>query len=123
MEVLRLNPTTYLPDSLVEGYTSMIWTERYLENGEFEMKTPKVSETKALIPENSMLSLLDTQEVMFVETHSIGRDSNGISELTVKGRTFETFLQKLYLQDNSKEAKLLFLEFYTAKAQTRASCI
>lgn len=92
MDVVRLNSVTYYPDTLVEGYNSMIWTERNRENGDFEMKTPKVLETKALLPVGSMISLIDSKEVMFVETHSIGRDSDGYPELTVTGRTFDTFL-------------------------------
>jgi hypothetical protein len=93
MDVLRLDPVTYLPNSLVEGYNSMIWTERYLDNGEFEMKTPNVASTMILIPEGTPISLRDSKEVMFVETHSIGVDSDGGRELTVAGRTFETFLE------------------------------
>jgi hypothetical protein len=97
MDVLRLNAVTYYPDALIEGYSSMIWTERNLENGDFEMKTPKVAETRALLPIGSQISLRDTNEIMMVETHSIGRDNNGYSELTVTGRTFETFLENRVL--------------------------
>jgi len=43
------------------------------------------------------LGLLDSKEVMIVETHSIGRDSEGYPELTVTGRTFETFLENRVL--------------------------
>lgn len=90
MDVLRLNTSTFIPDTLVEGYNSMIWTERYLGNGEFELKTTKVSETKALIPEGQLITLRDTKEVMIVESHSITRSDENNSELTVKGRSFET---------------------------------
>ena len=92
MDVIRLDDA-YLGDSLVEGYTSMIWTERLLENGEFELKTAEVEATKNLLPEGAHISLLDSYEVMTVETHEISVDSAGNPELTVTGRSFETFLE------------------------------
>lgn len=87
MDVMRLNPLTYLPDELVEGYASLVWTERQLDPSEFEMKTSKVVQTKSLIPEGSLITHLDTAEVMLVENHSIAKDSNGFPELTVSGRS------------------------------------
>lgn len=94
MDVFRLDAATYLPDSLIEGYNTMIWTERYLPNGEFEMKTAKVEETRVLIPEGRCIGLLDSPEVMIVENHSIGVDDQGVKELTITGRTFETVAEQ-----------------------------
>lgn len=93
MDVLPLHPTTYLPTGLVEGYTSMIWTERFAESGDFELKTPKVLATQALLPEKSLVSLRDTKEVMMVETHTIEVNEAGVPELTITGRSIDTFLE------------------------------
>lgn len=93
MDVVRLDPITYLPDVLVEGYSSMIWTERFLTNGEFELKTAKVVETMTLIPELSLISHMETKELMWVENHAIGINANGDVELTTTGRSFDTFLE------------------------------
>ena len=93
MDVVRLDGDTYLPNGLVEGYNSMIWTERYQKNGDFEMHTPNIEKMKIFLPEGSYISLLDSEEVMRVETHEIQVNSAGVPELTVTGRTFETFLE------------------------------
>lgn len=93
MDVVRLNKTTYIPDTLVENYSSMIWTERCLENGEFQLTTPDIEGTRSLIPEGSLISLMDSLEVMIVENHSIKRDDKGAPTMTATGRTFETFLE------------------------------
>ncbi len=93
MDVVRLNSDSYLPELLVEGYSSMIWTERFFTNGDFNMVTPKIAETRALIPEGSHIGLLDSPEVMRVETHDVKVNDDGIPELTITGRTFETFLE------------------------------
>lgn len=99
MDVLRLTTqsSSWRVDEIVEGYSSLIWTERYLDHGEFEMKTYKVKETRALIPEGSLITLMDTHEIMMVENHAIDIDDDGIAFLTVTGRSFETFLEQRVL--------------------------
>lgn len=92
MDVVRLD-SSYLPDGLIEGYRSMIWTERYFTNGDFEMVTPKIAGTRLAIPEGSFISLLDSKEVMRVETHSIKVNDRGVPELNLAGRTVETSLE------------------------------
>ncbi len=92
MDVVRLD-SSYLPDGLVEGYRSMIWSERYFTNGDFEMVTPKIEATRLILPEGSFISLLDSKEVMRVETHTIKVNDRGTPELNLAGRTVETFLE------------------------------
>lgn len=97
MKVVRLGPpysTDYVPDELVEGYSSMIWTERFSEDGEFELKTTKVAETMSLLPEDTLISHLGTSEVMLVETHKIGVSPEGDYELTVSGRDLGAFIKE-----------------------------
>lgn len=89
MDVIKLNPSTYLGEELVRGWTNMIWTERFLPAGEFELRTPLVEWTRNLIPEDSLISLRDSREVMRVEDLEIETDDDGIEELKVTGRTEE----------------------------------
>lgn len=96
MNVFRVNGSTFLGEAVIEGYSSLIWTERYLPAGEFELRTPLVDQTRSLIPEDSLISHTDTAEVMIVETHEIERTDNGDIELVVKGRTFETILEQRF---------------------------
>lgn len=77
----------------VEGYDSLIWTERFQPAGEFELVTGKVDATRALLPLGSYLSLTDSREIMVVETHSISADNDGSRKLTVKGRTLWSLLE------------------------------
>ena len=93
MDLTRLDPITYKPDVLIEGYEYLIWTERFADAGEFEMKTAKVDITRSLIPPNSLVSLVDSSVVMIVETHSVSRTDSGEQWLTVYGRSFESFLR------------------------------
>jgi Siphovirus ReqiPepy6 Gp37-like protein len=97
MDIYRLDPNTYLPNALLEGYSSMIWTERHVGRGDFELKTAEVFPTMEFLPEGTLLGLRDSPEIMVVETRSISVDAEGLSELTIVGKTFETFLENRIL--------------------------
>jgi hypothetical protein len=85
---------TFLPDDLIEGYTSLIWTERMGDAGGFELMTPDIDQTAALIPEDSLLTLRDSNEVMIVESHNLIRNAEGGAELKIVGSSYETMLQR-----------------------------
>lgn len=89
MDVIKLNPSTYVGQELVRGWTNMVWTERFLPAGEFELRTPLVEYTRNLIPEDSLISLRDSREVMQVEDINIETNEEGIDEAVVTGRTVE----------------------------------
>jgi hypothetical protein len=92
MDVLRLGEDFYV-DKILEGFTSIIWTERFIEAGDFELRTPRIAEMMEELPYDSIISLADTQEMMIVEQRSIEKNDQGGAELVIKGRSFETFLQ------------------------------
>lgn len=94
MDLLRITDTaTWLPDLSILDYTSLIWTERFLDFGEFELKTPNVNLLRTQLPLNSFVTLLNSREVMIVENHTIKTDSDGNSELTISGRSFDSILE------------------------------
>lgn len=101
MDFVRLGgryTTSYLPDYLIEGYSSLIWTERFEDPGEFEVRTVDVDRVSALLPEDTLVSHLDTQEVMIVETQEIEENANGHAELVVKGRSADSFLENRFVE-------------------------
>lgn len=89
MNVVTLNPSTFLGEEVVTDYSTMIWTERYTDAGEFELRSPAITQTMNLLPEDSLVGIAESREVMIVETHEVVTDSDGIAEVVVKGRTFE----------------------------------
>lgn len=108
MDIVRLGPlgdTTYVPDEMVEGYTSMIWTERFLPGGEFELRTPVIDETLDLLPEKSFISHLETDVVMRVETRNIGVNAEGVPELLVKGRDVNTIFSQRHVESKYQKKR------------------
>jgi len=93
MDFMRLNNTTWIPNQLIEGYSSLIWTERFSGAGDFEMHTPLIDATRALLKEGDFVTHLETKEVMIVETALITKNDEGVAELVYTGRTVETFLE------------------------------
>jgi hypothetical protein len=74
----------------------MIWTERFLEPGEFELRSPDINTMLTMLPVDapSLISLLDSKEVMIVESHSIEVDDSGVKTLVTKGRSLDSFLEQ-----------------------------
>lgn len=116
MDVLRLDRSSYLPDKLIEGYESMIWTERFLPSGDFQMKTTLVDETVKLLPEMSLISLRDTKEVMYVTTHDYSYNSDGYFEVTIKGKSVDTFVQHRTLEGPYKKKYKMARNYTRAEA-------
>lgn len=70
------------------------WAERFQAVGDFELTTQNVTGVRALLPERSMCSLRDSNVVMWVDSHSIETNSEGVDELTVKGRSLDWILMR-----------------------------
>lgn len=76
----------------------MIWTERFLSPGEFQLKTPYIEEMLEILPEKTLISHRQTKEVMMVEDHMIADNQEGIPELTVIGRSVDSILESRYVE-------------------------
>lgn len=114
MQLLRLGPlgsTAYIPDDLIEGYSSLIWTERGNTPGDFELRTPKVDEFRTLMPEGLLISELDSTEVMMVEDHEITISNDGYPELIVRGRTVDMMFEHRHIEAPYKKKRKMAREY------------
>lgn len=82
----------YFPQTVVEGYTSLIWKEGFRSSGEFELKTHEVQKTLDVLPLGTLVSLLDSNEVCIVTKHHIGTDEEDKDVLTVGGIALWVYL-------------------------------
>lgn len=111
MELLRLGSTIFKPLDVIEGWDSLIWTERYRGYGEFELRSYNIDEIINLLPTDDptikpqMVCLRDSREAMIVESHQITTDDKGREMVLTKGRTFETFLEQRVLFGLSNRPK------------------
>lgn len=93
MDLITLN-SNHQADKLIEGYDSLIWTERFNTIGDFEIQTGDINKFLTLLPEGLPISLRESNQVMVVETHRIVRKKNTGAKLIIKGRSFESILDR-----------------------------
>lgn len=93
MELLTLNQN-FQPIGSVENYGSLIWTERYDKNGDFEIRSSDINHLVNLLPRKSYVCLRDSTVPMIVETHKLVKPLRDKPEVAVIGRSFETVLDR-----------------------------
>jgi len=79
----------------VNGITSVVWTERYAEPGEFEIQSPLSSDIRSKLPIGSLISHTDTAEIMMVENHEIKEeDDDDETMVVITGRSLFAYLEQ-----------------------------
>lgn len=91
------NDPAFTRTVLVEGMTSAIWTERYQDFGDFEFRFADVEYGMAMLQPTALVTLRQSREVMQVESQEIELTDDRGYELVVKGRSFESILQRRYI--------------------------
>lgn len=114
MDLFKFIPGTGGPTVLVEGqmindYTSIMWTERYKEPGEFEFLAPLSVGLREFLPLGTLISHADTLEVMIVENHEINETRDEEPTLTITGRTFDSILEQRIVGINQARASTTHL--------------
>lgn len=98
MDIFKFNfdtdPTVLGQGELINGLSSKMWVERYSEPGEFEFTSPMSADIRSLLPEGTMISHVDTLEVMIVENHEIEEDGESDPILKTTGRSLVSYLEE-----------------------------
>jgi hypothetical protein len=79
----------FLANEPIDDFVSAIWTERYSQAGDCELKVPATPEMITKLAPDTYLALRGSNETMILETQSI---EEGL--MTVIGRTLDTFLDQ-----------------------------
>lgn len=91
MEYYTLNSALQI-DTVVEDYSSFIWTERYSDVGDFQIVTKSTLKSRQLLTVGTRVTRLGSHFLATIETVSDAIDDNGARNLTVTGRFFEALL-------------------------------
>lgn len=79
----------------INGINNVTWIERYREPGEFTIKGPVSSRLRTFLPLGTLISHIDTLEVMMVENHEIDEKvSDSEPEIVVTGRSLDAWLEQ-----------------------------
>lgn len=85
----------------INGYSRVTWVERYSAPGEFSIEANLSSGLGNFLPLGTLISHVDTLEVMIVENHEI--DDKIFSDPTIKisGRSFVSYLENRFVGANT----------------------
>lgn len=87
---------------IIDDYTSLIWTERYNECGDFEIVVPPSTEYVTYAANGYYLSLQDTKRLMIMESYELANDIENGPSLTISGRSLESILDRRIVWSQTK---------------------
>lgn len=79
--------------SVVENFTSFLWTDRYSENGEFELYLPPSIDAPSQYGLDWYIISPESEHAMIIESVLLEADDNGYS-YKVSGRSLESILSR-----------------------------
>lgn len=94
------SPTKLERGEVVNNLKSKLWVERYREAGEFKFVADAKSGVKELLSTGSLISHVDSTEVMIVENHEISDVRGKEPEIIITGRGFETYFDQRIVGSN-----------------------
>ncbi len=93
---------SFIGAETITGIDSVSWIERYREPGEFEINGRLSSGLKTFLPLQSLISHVNTMEIMIVENREITEEIDSDPTIKITGRSFETYLQHRIVGQNQK---------------------
>lgn len=95
-----VHPTRLDQGKLINGLKTKLWVERYRDASDFEFTANLDTLVHKELPVGTLISHVNTTEVMVVENHEINEDVGKESEVKITGRSFESFLENRIVGSN-----------------------
>lgn len=89
--------------TVVDKFESLIWTERFADIGDFELRLHSTLENRNLFPTGTRIAINKSYRVMTVETVEDATDDEGRRILILKGRSLEQILDDRAARDNTND--------------------
>lgn len=80
--------------AILDIYKSLIWTDRYSENGDFEVYTPASEATMEMVKMDYYLTNPESEHAMIIEDMRIDTDAENGDYLTISGRSLESIIDR-----------------------------
>lgn len=93
MRVIARN-VDMVPINEIDTYTSIIWTDRYSKEGDFELRVPCTDFNYKVFNEARYLTIDKSDRVMVLESRNIKTEVDKSDEYIIKGRSAETLLDR-----------------------------
>lgn len=79
---------------IIDNFSSLIWTKRYFEYGDFEVYVRADTETLELFQQGTYVSRDDDDMICIIETIRLNTDVENGNYLTVSGRCLKSMLER-----------------------------
>lgn len=101
MEVYVLN-RNFETTSIVDSYTSLIWTDRFNKAGDFELYLPTSKENLDRFQPDYYLWIKNSEHMMIIEDIKTTSDTEEGNNLTVTGRSLESILDRRIVWESTE---------------------
>lgn len=86
---------------IINGYKTLEWTERFTDPGEFKLKAPVSSGLRSKLPVGTLVSHVDTLELMYVTSNEIQTDTEEDEPpLIITGKSMEAWFRHRIVGDD-----------------------
>lgn len=93
MDFITIDSTNFQTGQVINDIKSAKWVERYREPGEFEIRCSPYDSIRTQLALGTLISHIDTRDVMMVETHEINEPEDGDPEMIITGRSLVAFFE------------------------------
>ena len=105
MELFKYNsPSTFSGGQAINNYDTVSWSESYRDPGDFDITARLSSGLREFLPEGTLISHINTLEIMMVENHVVKEDEDDDPLLTITGRGIECILEHRIVGQNQNWA-------------------
>lgn len=98
------------PEYVIDKFHSLIWTERFYEAGDFELKMPADEEDLSHLHLGGYLSIRQSERFMIIEKIEILTDIDSGNSFTITGRSAESVLDRRVIAKGILELDISYRE-------------
>ena len=88
--------------SIIDSYESVIWTDRYIGYGDFEIYAPFSFDLLNKVKQDYYLTILNSEHVMIIESVEILSDTDKGNRLKITGKSLESILNRRIMWSKAK---------------------
>ena len=88
--------------SIIDSYESVIWTDRYIGYGDFEIYAPFSFDLLNKVKQDYYLTILNSEHVMIIESVEILSDIDKGNRLKITGKSLESILNRRIMWSKAK---------------------
>lgn len=98
MDIFVMN-NSFETISIIDSYESVIWTDRYIGYGDFEIYAPFSFDLLNKVKQDYYLTVLNSEHVMIIESVEILSDTDKGNRLKITGKSLESILNRRIIWD------------------------